>query len=312
MKATRIHDHGGIEALRYEDAERPVPGPGQVLIRVAAAGVNPADHKHRSGMFKDFVKYIFPKTLGYDVAGTVEALGPGVTLPAVGTRIFALLDPFVAGGYAEYVTTEAAYCAEMPDDMDFDTAAGIPCPALTGVQFVEEHLKPKEGDTVLITGATGMVGRFALLAAKAAGANVVAAVRSAYAEEARRLGADETINLGEQDWSGKPFDGVIDTVGGPTATALARHTKKGGRILTAATDPLDAGQLPSPPEFIPVHPDGARLAGIGRDVASGKAEVPIFLHLPLSEAGKAQELMEKGGVRGKIILLPEARVERLD
>lgn len=307
MKATRIHAHGGTDVLLYEDAEKPAPRLGEVLIRVAVAGVNPADHKHRDGMFKDYIPYVFPKTLGYDVAGTVEAVGDGVTAPAPGTRIFAMLDPMVGGGYAEYVTTDAAGCAVMPDAMDFATAAGMPCPALTGTQMIEEQLKPQKGDTILITGATGMVGRFALLAAKSAGARVVAAVRPAYAEEARALGADEVVALDGGAWTGAAFDGVIDTVGGAASTVLAASTRAGGRILTAATNPLDATVLPSPPEFIAVHPDGARLERLGADVMAGTMAVPIAARFALAEAGQAQAMIEAGGVRGKVVLLVDGQ-----
>jgi NADPH:quinone reductase-like Zn-dependent oxidoreductase len=271
--------------------------------------VNPADHKHRSGLFKDFVPYRFPHTIGYDVAGTIEALGEGVGMPAVGTRVFALLDPMTAGGYAEYVTTAASGCAALPDGLDVETAAGMPCPALTGTQMVEECLRPAAGDTVLVTGATGMVGRFAVRAAKAAGARVIAAVRPAYADEARALGADAVVALDGRAWDGDPFDGVIDTVGGEASTALAANTKPGKRILTAATDPLDATRLPVLPEFIAVHPDGARLARLGEDVAAGAVAVPIAARLPLAEAGRAQAMLEAGGVRGKILLIVDGTVD---
>jgi NADPH2:quinone reductase len=302
MKATRFHGHGDASVLRYEDAEKPAPGPGELLICVAVAGVNPADHKHRGGMFSGFLAYVFPKTLGYDVAGTVEALGEGLDGPPPGTRVFAMLDPMIAGGYAEYVATRADAVAPMPDGMDFETAAGMPCPALTGAQMIEEHLRPQAGDRVLITGATGMVGRFALLAAKAAGAHVVAAVRPAYAQEALDMGADEVVALDGSGWTGAPFDGTIDTVGGPAATALAAATKRTGRILTAATDPLDAALLPSTPEFIAVHPDGARLARLGADVMRGAVAVPVVARFPLAQAGAAQDAIERGGLRGKVVL----------
>jgi NADPH:quinone reductase len=302
VKASRIHEHGDAGVFQFEDAEDPVPGAGEVLIRVAAAGVNPADHKHRSGMFKEFVQYVFPKIIGYDVAGTIAAVGAGVTGIEPGARVFALLDPVIGGGYAELVATVAENCARLPEGLDFETAAGFPCPGLTGVQMVEEVLRPAPGDRVLITGATGMVGRFALHAAKQAGAHVIAAVRPAYAEDARLLGADEVVPLDGGNWAGAPLDGVIDTVGGPAATVLARGVKAGGQILTAATDPLDAAVLPVTPVFVPVHPDGARLERLGRDVAAGRVPVPIAARFALSDAGEAQRVVERGGVKGKIIL----------
>lgn len=305
MKVTRIYEHGGPDVLRHEEVERPEPGPGEILIRVIRAGVNPADYKHRNGMFKDFVPYDFPKTLGYDVAGVVEALGVGVEGPPPGTRVFALLNPLVSGGYAQYVATDAAGVAVMPKGMDFDTAAAMPCPGLTGTQMVEEQLKPKAGDLILVTGATGMVGRFAVRALVAAGAQVVAAVRPAYAEEARQAGAHAVAPLDGSAWTEAPFDGVIDTVGGAAATALAAATKPGGRILTAATDPLDASRLPVAPEFIAVHPDGARLTRLGEDVVSGLISVPVKARFPLAEAAKAHEAIETGAISGKIVLVTD-------
>lgn len=302
MKAIRIHNYGGPETLCWEDAPRPSPGPGEVLVRVHAAGVNPADYKHRNGMFRDFVTETFPKILGYDVAGTVEALGPDTEGPAPGTRVFAMLDPMDPGGYAQFVSTAVQTCGIMPDGMDFETAAGIPCSALTGTQLVEDALRPRPGETVLITGATGMVGRFAVIAAKRAGARVVAAVRPAYAEAARRLGADEAVALDGSNWSGAPFDGVIDTVGGPAASPLAASVKPGGRILTVATTPLDPVVLPVEPEFFSVHPDGARLTSLGEAVMRGETEVPVVARFPLAEAAQAHAAIEQGGLLGKIVL----------
>lgn len=305
MKAVRIHQHGGVDEFRYEDAPNPVPGPDEVLISVRAAGVNPADHKHRSGIFKDFVQYNFPLIIGYDVAGEVIAIGDNVTELSVGSRVFAMLNPVVSGGYGELVTTAASNCGIIPDGMDFDLAAAIPCPALTGTQFVEERLKPKAGDLILVTGATGMVARFAVRAAKDAGARVVAAVRSDYADEARALGADFVVMLGEESWNGERFDAVIDTVGGDVATDIASKAKAGAPILTAATTPLDAARLPSLPEFISVHPDGCRLGRLGAEVQKGVVPVEIRERLPFSQAAKAHSMIESGGVRGKIVLIPD-------
>lgn len=304
MKAVQIHGHGGSDALVYADADNPQITAGDVLIRVAAIGVNPADHKHRSGMFKDFVPYSFPYVGGYDVAGTIEAVGSEVTGFRPGDRVFSLLDPMKAGGYAELAATTAAGCAIMPDNLDFETAAAIPCSGLTGVQLVEDALHTRAGDTVVITGATGMVGRFALHAAKAAGAFVVAAVRDSYAELAHQMGADAVIVLGTETWSGKPFDGAIDTVGGSIATFVVAQVKADGKIITTATDPLDVSRLSSQPLFVAVHPDGARLRRLGAAVARGEIAVPITARYPLAEAAQAQRVIEAGGNQGKIILLP--------
>lgn len=300
MRAIVINRHGGPEVLKQAELPEPVPQPGEVLVRVAAAAVNPADHKWRAGMFAAFMPISFPHVLGYDVAGTVVG---GAAFP-VGTRVFGMLDPLRKGGYAEYVATSAAYLARVPDGVDFPTAAAIPTAGLTGLQLVERGVDAQPGQNILITGALGAVGRFALHAARERGARVVAAVRAAHRRDALALGADAAVALAEEDWSGAAFDHVIDTVGGETVARLCRHLKTGGRIVTAATDPIPAEGLPAAPEFFAVTPDGADLARLGGAVASGAVAVPIAHILPLDQAATAQLWVEQGGQGGKVILTP--------
>lgn len=302
MKATRIHQHGGAGELRFEDAALPEPGPDEVRIRTAVASINPADYKHRSGMFKDFIPYSFPYTGGYDVAGTVDAVGPQVEGFRPGDQVSALLDPMRAGGYAEAVVTKAIFCAMVPAGLSLEIAAAIPCVGLTGAQLAEQVVAEAPGKRILVTGATGMVGRFVMHKAKALGAHVTAAVRPAYADEARALGADEIAFFGEA-WTGAPFDGVVDTVGGEVATSLAASAVPGTPIITAATNPLNASRLSSEPRFIAVQPDGQGLADLGEAVANGAVPVPICGRYPLAHAGEAQARIEAGGVRGKILLM---------
>lgn len=304
VRAIRFDDYGEPEVLYEAEVPTPTPGPGEVRIRVGATGVNPADHKWRQGMFKSFAPVPLPHVLGYDVAGTVDALGEGVAGLKVGDRVFSMLNNLHKGGYAEYAVLPAGEAAPIPAALGFPEAAALPCAALTGWQMVEEHILPAAGQTVLVTGAVGAVGRFALCAAKRRGARVVAAVRARQADEARSIGADEVIVLGGPDWTGQPFDHVADTVGGPDVARLCRHVKPGGRIVTVATTPIDPAGLPSAPDFISVHNDRGQLVEIARIVASGELPSPIARRLPLSAAGEAHRLMEAGGVGGKIILEP--------
>jgi NADPH2:quinone reductase len=222
----------------------------------------------------------------------------------LGARVFTMLNNFTKGGYAEYALAPASGVAPIPDGMDFAEAAALPCAALTGLQMIDEHVRPEPGQTVLVTGATGAVGRFALHSARKRGARVVAAVRARHADEARALGADEIIVLGADDWSGAPFDHVADTVGGPEVARLARHTAPGGMIATVATTPIDPAGLPSAPVFLAVHNDAAQLAEIARIVLAGELSFPVAKRLPLEAAAEAHRLMEAGGQGGKIILEP--------
>lgn len=304
MRAIQMSGYGGPEVLQLGDAPTPEPARGEVRIRTAAIGVNPADWKWRAGWFQAVVQFSFPHILGYDLAGVVDALGPGVADLAVGDRVVSMTSSSKQGAYAEYVAVAAADTARIPANLDFATAAALPTPGLTGVQLVEEFLQPHGGQTVLVTGAVGGVGRFSMHAAKRLGAGIVAAVRASQVDEAKSLGADEVIVLGAEAWSGSPFDAVADTVGGPDVAKLCRHLKPGGKIGTVATTPIAKDGLSTEPVFFAYHADKARLGELAEEVASGALIVPVAKRLPLAAAAEAQRLMEAGGQGGKIVLEP--------
>jgi len=301
MRAVQFDAYGPPEQLHLAEVETPTPGEAEVRVRVAAVGVNPADPKWRQGMFQSFAPLTFPHVPGYDLAGVVDAVGPGVSRPKVGDRVVGMIPK---GAYAEYAIVPAAQATQIPDGLDFATAAALPTAGLTGVQMIEEQIRPSAGQTVLITGATGAVGRFAAYAARRLGVRVIAAVRATQRSEARAIGAAETIVLGEEDWMGPPFDHVADTVGGPDVAKLCRRMAPGGRISTAATTPIDPQGLPAAPVFIVVHGDPPRLAALAEAVVRGELVVPIARRLPLGQAAQAQRLTEVGGLGGKVILEP--------
>jgi len=300
MKAIIINSYGGPDVLELVDIAAPQPEPGDVLVRVAAAAVNPADGKWRSGMFDAFTPIRFPHVLGYDIAGEVVS-GEGF---APGAHVFGMLDPFTKGGYAELVAVSADKLALVPDGVDMPTAAAVPTAGLTGLQMVEKGLDLQPRQSLLLTGALGAVGRFALFAAKARGAHVIAAVRATHRDAVLALGADAVIALGEEDWTGMPFDHVIDTIGGEAVGRLCRNLKPGGRLLTAATTPIPTEGLPCAPEFFAVTPSGSDAARLAAAVAEGRIAVPIAQILPLDRAADAQRMVEAGGLDGKIILTP--------
>ena len=303
MRVVEFSKYGNADVLRMATARIPDVEPHWVRIRVAAAAVNPADVKWRAGMFRDIVPLQFPHVLGYDVAGTIDAIGIDVTGFCVGDRVVGMLDPVTKGGYAEFAALPSDAVAAVPAAIDLASAAAVPTAGLTGVQLIEEHVAPLRGQSILITGATGAVGRFAVFAALRLGARVIAAVRATQQELARELGAHDVVVLGEP-WAGATFDHVADTIGGTAVAALCRHVACDGRIRTVATTPIDPLGLPSEPQFIAVHADGRRLAQLLGDVAAGLVVVPLARRLPLAEAITAHRLVEAGGLGGKVILEP--------
>ena len=303
MRAMVFDDYGGPEVLREADVPVPEPAPETLRLRTVFAAVNPADVKWRAGMFRRLVPVPLPHILGYDVAGIVDAVGSAVTRFRAGARVVGMLDPVIKGGYAEFTLLSVSSAALVPESLDLAIAAAVPTAGLTGVQLVEEHLRPLRGERLLVTGATGAVGRFGVFAARRLGARVTAAVRASHVDAARALGAADVIVLGETLAPDLQFDHVLDTIGGPLVAALCRRVVAGGRIRTAATTPIDPQGLPSAPEFVAVRPDGARLTALLADVASGAISVPVARRLPLASAAQAHRLVEGGGLGGKVILI---------
>lgn len=304
MKIVQFSAYGGAGVLELADIPTPEAVPGTVRIRIRAAAVNPADTKWRAGMFRGMSDIPMPHVLGYDVAGEVDALGDGVTDRVLGDRVFAKLDAITKGGYAEYAVIPASDLVAMPAGLDFATAAAIPTAGLTGVQMVEQYSKPERDTIVLVTGAVGAVGRFAVHAAHHRGAVVVAAVRAAQADEARSLGAAHVVTLDSEEWTGPSFAAVLDTVGGAATGRLCRHLAVDGSIYTAATTPIEADALPKEPVFVMVQSDPTKLAELADAVAAGEIAVPVAKTLPLAQAAEAHRLVEAGGVGGKVVLEP--------
>jgi len=301
MQAVVLDDYGPPEALHLAEVDEPEPGSGEIKLAVAAAAINPADVKWRGGMLRQFSELDFPQVLGYDVAGVVCAAGRGVTDFAPGDRVAGMLDHRLKGGYAQYAVVSTAPCARLPDRFDLALAAAIPTPGHTGVQLIERHVDPMPGQRVLVTGACGAVGRFAVYAALRMGVQVVAGVRATQRGLAAELGVDEVIVIGE-DYRGAPFDHVADAVGGPDVAALCRHLRAGGRIRTVATTPIDPAGLNSVPEFIALEADAQELARLVTAVANGEVHYAVARRLPPSQAAEAHRLMEAGGLPGKIVL----------
>src|ERR1700733_4668008 len=301
MKAIVVHQYGGPEVLKFEDYPDPVPGPGEVLIRVAAASVNPIDYKRRAGLTTDFYPLHFPALIGVDVAGTVVGTGPGVEGFSVGDRAFAMAD----NTYAELCVVNAAVLAKIPDGLDLVRAAALPLVTTTGNQL-SSATGIKAGQTVMVVGAVGSVGRSAVFTAKELGATVIAGVLKRQMDEARTAGADHVAATDDDTAITNllPLDAVADTVGRRTAEQLIAKVKPGGVFASVEGAPQNAAKFPNV-KVVPVFSkfDRKTLEFMAEAVRDGMLVIPISQTLPLSEAAKAQAAAEKGGI-GKILLVP--------
>ena len=300
MKAVVVHQYGGPEVLKFEEYPDPVPGAGEVLVRVAASSVNPIDYKRRAGLTKDFYPMKFPGLIGVDVAGTVLKVGPGVEGFSVGDQVFAMAD----NTYAELCVVKAASLAKVPKGLDLIQAAALPLVTTTGNQLLLAT-EIEVGHTVLVVGAAGNVGRSAVFTAKARGATVIAGVLKRQMDEAKTVGADQFVATDDDTAIANlpPLDAVADTVGGRTAEKVIAKVKPGGVYASVVEPPQNAAQYPSV-KVVHVFSkfDRKTLEFMGEAVRDGRLVIPISQKLPLSEAAQAQATAEKGGV-GKILLV---------
>ncbi|MEV4107626.1 zinc-binding dehydrogenase [Nonomuraea sp. NPDC049695] len=289
MRAARIHEYGG--EIRYDRIPTPRPGPGEVLIEVAAASFNPSEVGLRAGLLRDVLHVELPHTLGSDVSGTVVETGRGVTDLAPGDRVFGL----VGGVAAEYAAVPASVLARAPESVPLAHAAAVPVAGLTAWQAVHEHARVTRGQRVLINGAGGGVGMFAVQLAKLAGATVFATASPRSAAAVKWYGADEVI-----DYTTTPLPGGMDVVlnlAALPAKDAAALAGLGRTVVTIAT-PIEGGT-----HFV-ARNDPAQLAELAALIDRGELDVEIAESLPLAELGKVHRRAEEGDTRGKIILLP--------
>jgi NADPH:quinone reductase-like Zn-dependent oxidoreductase len=307
MRAALLDDYGGPELFRIGTAPEPAPGPGEIRVRVMGAAVNPVDVKSRRGLLKGWMPLAFPACLGGDVAGVVDAVGPGVADFAIGDRVMGMINPMANGAYCEKVVFAAGSFARVPDGLDLIDAAALPTGVMTGLQLVEQAIGPAAGAKGLVTGAGGSTGRAAILAALDAGAIVYAGVRDSSRDAARDLPVAGVIDLTDEAAlaAAGPFDFLADTVGGDTAESLFAHVKPRGVVASIAVPP------PDPPPgatqrftALVVRFDRARLERFARTMLATGRRMPVARILPLTEVAQAHRLMEQGGVGGKIVLVP--------
>jgi NADPH:quinone reductase-like Zn-dependent oxidoreductase len=304
MKAVVAHEYGAPDVLSYEDAPRPEPKENELLVRVIACGVNPADPLVISGRFaKEFGTHL-PLIPGYDVAGVVEATGAKVTKFKKGDAVYGYA--LFGGGWAEYAVLGENEAALTPKSATFIEAAAVPMGALTGWQSLIDAAKLSAGQTVLIHGGSGGVGSFAIQIAKAHGAKVIATASTANQDLLKQLGADVAIDYTKTKFEevAKDVDVVFDTVGRDTLARSYAIVKKGGIITTIVARP-DQAQLDKygiRGTSIASHPDGNELTEITKLIETGKIKPVVSQVFPLADAVKASQQAETHHTRGKLVI----------
>jgi NADPH:quinone reductase-like Zn-dependent oxidoreductase len=311
MKAVRIHTFGPPSVMVIEDLPRPTPGPGEVFVHVAAAGVGPWDALIRE--HKSVVHSVLPLILGSDVSGVIEAVGPGVSAFQVGDDIYGVTNPDFCGAYTEYALASAAMVARKPHGLSPVEAASVPVVAVTAWQMLFEYAQAHPGQTVLIHGAAGNVGAYAVQLASQAGLQVFATASSADAPVVRSLGATTVIDYKTTRFEEAvpPMDVVIDTVGGDTRARSFGIIKPGGMLVSVVSEPMPERQQSHGVRavFFLVEVTTARLDTITDLFDRGKLTARVGTVLPLEQARTAHEML--GGAphkRGKIVLSVAAPV----
>ena len=303
MNAIVVHEYGGPEVLKYEDALRPEPKNDEILIRTMSAGVNPVDAAIRAGRFRTGQLPFIP---GMDVAGVVEKVGANVTKFKVGDPVYAYLSFQEQGGYAEFTIARENETALKPKGISFEQAAAVPLAATTAWQALIDTAGLKAGQTVLIHGGSGGVGHFAIQIAKARGAKVIATASAPNQDLLKQLGVDQPIDYTKTKFEDvvKNADVVLEATRSDSMSRSYGVVKKGGFIVSI-TGPPDQAQLDQHGlrgQFIMAHPEAKVLEELTKLIEAKKLTPIVSQVFPLTEAAKAQQQIETGHTRGKIVL----------
>jgi NADPH:quinone reductase-like Zn-dependent oxidoreductase len=312
VKAVRFHEYGGPEVLRYEDVAQPVPGAGQVRVRVAATTFNPVDDGIRGGYLQGPFPVALPHTPGIEVAGTVDAVGDGVDGLAVGDEVVGFLSMVADGAAAEFVVAPAEVLTTAPSAIALPDAAALPMVGLTAWQALFDDAKLTAGQRVLITGAGGAVGGFAVQLAKHAGASVIATASPRSAARLTSLGVDEVVDHTTTDVTAavrEPVDVVLNlaSVTPEQLRALVALVRDGGVVVNTTV------QTPAPADEsrgvravdVFVRSDPGQLAHLVASVDRGELRVDVDRHVPLAELATVHAEATAGTLRGRVVVVPE-------
>ena len=310
MMAWRVHEYGAPDVMKFDRIPRPEPGPGEVLVKVEAAGVGPWDGWIRAG--KSALPQPLPLTLGSDLAGEVVAVGPGVSRPRAGDQVYGVTNPDFIGAYAEYALASAAMVASKPASLSYAEAASVPVVAVTAREALFDHAQLKKGQTVLIHGAAGNVGAYAVQLAHRASLRVIATAGRDDAAFVRDLGANVVIDYRTEKFEDKvrDADAVIDLVGGEIQKRSFQVLRRGGKLISAVSDPDQelARKHGVEAAFFLVKVTTEILTEIGRLIDGGELRARVGAILPLADAREAHLMLEglRPHPKGKVVLAVEA------
>ena len=310
MKAVRYHSYGGSDVLVYEEADRPVAGPGQVVVRVAGAAFNPLDVAIRGGYVQQEFPVTFPHIPNFDVAGVITEVGEGVSGWNAGDAVVAYLPVTAPGAAAEYAAVPAEALAAAPRAVELADAAALPSAGLTAWQSLFEHAALKEGQSILINGAGGAVGRYAVQLAKEAGAIVTATASAGSADRIRSYGADRIIDYTAtplpQAAAGQQFDAVLNLVrtGTEETARLAGLAVDGGAFVSTTFPDLDDAGRGVRVVSVFSRSDAAQLAELVRRVDAGDLKIDVAGRRPLTELADVHDEAVAGTLAGKTVLIP--------
>jgi NADPH:quinone reductase-like Zn-dependent oxidoreductase len=311
MKAVRFHEYGDFDVLRYEDVEQPVPGPGEVRIRVAASAFNPVDDGIRGGYLRDVFPVALPHTPGIDLAGTVDALGEGVDAVAVGDDVIGFLPMVADGAAAEYVVAPAEILAPAPMSIPLPDAAALPMVGLTAWQALFDDAGLTAGQRVLINGAGGAVGGYAVQLAKRAGAHVIATASPRSSERVSSAGADEVVDHTTTEVTvAEPVDVLLNLarIAPEQLVELVALVGPGGVVVnTVPTIPTPADEQRGVRGVgVLVRSDAEQLSRLVELVDRGELRVDVAERVPLAELAQVHARAATGELSGKVVVLPAA------
>jgi NADPH:quinone reductase-like Zn-dependent oxidoreductase len=314
MKAIRFHEYGGPDVLRYEDVEQPTPGAGEILIRVAASAFNPVDNTIRAGYLRDAIPVALPYIPGYDVSGAIDALGDGVEGFAIGDKVIGFLPMTANGAAAEYVVAPAGVLVTAPTSISLSDAAAMPSAALTAWQALFDDAGLESGQRILISGAGGAVGGFAVQLAKRAGAHVIATVSPRSRESVATAGADEVIDHTNTKVTAavtEPVDVLLNLapIDPGEFKALVALIRPGGIVVSTTawmSAPADEERGVRAVDVF-VRSDAEQLSQLVELVDRGELRVDVAKRVPLSELPSIHAEANAGTLRGKVVVIPNER-----
>ena len=306
MKAAYIEAYGGSDQLKIGELPNPEIGPNDVLIEVHAASVNPVDWKIREGHFKGMLNFPMPLVLGWDVAGTVAALGSEVSSFTIGDAVFSRSDIARQGTYAEMVAVDAQLIVAKPESLSFEQAASLPLVAHTAWQVMFETMDLQKGNKIFIGAGSGGVGTLAIQLAHARGAHVVTSTSTANLEWVRKLGADEVIDYTTHNPNDlvRDMDYVFDSMGSADQTEMYAMLKKGGQLVAISKQPDEAAAKAAGVRvaYVFMQPTGARLEKIAESVRLGELKPVIDQVFALEHIRDAHDYAERGHAKGKVVI----------